>query len=259
MNSTPIVAALRAFLVSSPFVHRFTNTPLLGNRTAIHGRGNRVEQPYAPVMRRFSLSVRGDRNHIAYQTGGYFQDSAIYIIGSGNRIIMGAGVHLRNCLLWISADNATIELGDGCVITKCEMGAEGEGSRISVGRSTLVGGFMWLHDRINRTLLSRLYAVSAPLIIGADGMISDGVTIRTGDSHTIINPDDTIANAPAPVRLGAHCWVCSGATILKGGAMGEGCVLGANSLLTRDYHEQTATLLVGMPASIRREGIRWQK
>ena len=49
-----------------------------------------------------------------------------------------------------------------------------------------------------------------------------------------------------PVALGADCWIGMGVCILPGVTLGEGCVVGAGSVVTRDV--EPYSVVVGNPA-----------
>lgn len=52
--------------------------------------------------------------------------------------------------------------------------------------------------------------------------------------------------------------MCRGSTILKGGAIGDGCILGNSSMLTKDYSNYKNCVLAGNPAKIVKEDIYWK-
>ena len=54
-----------------------------------------------------------------------------------------------------------------------------------------------------------------------------------------------------PVKIGAYCWICANVTILPGVEIGEGCVIGAGSVVTRSIPAHT--LAAGNPCRVIRE------
>lgn len=95
--------------------------------------------------------------------------------------------------------------------------------------------------------------------IGDDVLISWGVTIVDHDSHAISweqRANDTLdwhvgrkdwSNVVlAPVVLERRCWVGFNAIILKGITIGEGAIVGAGSVVTRDVAPYT--VVAGNPA-----------
>lgn len=54
-----------------------------------------------------------------------------------------------------------------------------------------------------------------------------------------------------PVTIGNNCWICSNVTIIGGVKIGEGCVIGAGSVVTRDIPPNS--LAFGVPCRVIRE------
>lgn len=51
-----------------------------------------------------------------------------------------------------------------------------------------------------------------------------------------------------PVHIGRNCWICAGATILPGVTIGDNCVIGAGSVVTRDIPANS--FAAGNPARV---------
>lgn len=87
--------------------------------------------------------------------------------------------------------------------------------------------------------------------IGKEVFISHNVTIMDSDAHHLEDrPVNTI-----PITIGNHVWIGSNVIILKGVHIGDGAVIGAGSVVTRDVPANT--LAVGNPAQIVRANIKW--
>jgi len=54
-----------------------------------------------------------------------------------------------------------------------------------------------------------------------------------------------------PVNVGNKCWICANVTILPGVSIGEGCVIGAGSVVTRDIPANS--FAAGNPCRVIRE------
>ena len=88
--------------------------------------------------------------------------------------------------------------------------------------------------------------------IGQGVAISKGVTIRDSDSHSI-NGKNRIS---APIIIGNHVWIGLNATILKGVSIGDGAVIAAGAVVTRDVPANA--LVGGVPAKIIKGDITWE-
>lgn len=73
--------------------------------------------------------------------------------------------------------------------------------------------------------------VAKKVHLGQDVMIGRGVVIYDSDHHTIRNRCGEITNPDAPVTIGDHVWLATGATVLKGSTIGSGSIVAANSVV----------------------------
>lgn len=86
--------------------------------------------------------------------------------------------------------------------------------------------------------------------IGERCAISWDVLITDTDYHQLAG-----SKSIAPVTIGDHVWVGARAAILKGVTIGDGAVIAAGSLVTRDV--PPGCLVSGSPATVAREGVDW--
>jgi acetyltransferase-like isoleucine patch superfamily enzyme len=134
------------------------------------------------------------------------------------------------------------------------------GAYVQIGRRTQIGA-------------SNLIA-SCGIDIGDDVLMAWGITILDNDSHSLIweerqfdvvqcgidyrnTPEDFTRNKnwgvvkKAPVMIQSKAWVGFNASILKGVTIGEGAVIAACSVVTKDV--PPFTLVAGNPAKIIRD------
>lgn len=89
--------------------------------------------------------------------------------------------------------------------------------------------------------------------IGNGVRIGRNVSIRDWNgTHVIINA--TYKNH-APVHIKNNVWLCSGCTIMPGVTVGEGSVVAANSVVTKDVPPHC--IVAGNPAKVIKENIEW--
>lgn len=119
---------------------------------------------------------------------------------------------------------------------------------------------------------------------GADVQLFDGATLRLGDSfinsgskircHELIeigngcaiSHDFTVMDSDAhslngsrktaPVIIGDHVWIGTRVTILPGVRVGNGAVIAAGALVSKDVPD--GALVAGVPAKVIREHVEWE-
>lgn len=89
--------------------------------------------------------------------------------------------------------------------------------------------------------------------IGKNCCISDNVSIQDSDNHMINNNFEKMSN---PIIIKDHVWIGKNSIILKGVTIGEGAIVGAGSVVTKDV--PPSTLVAGNPAKIIKENIVWE-
>ncbi|WP_206214798.1 MULTISPECIES: DapH/DapD/GlmU-related protein [unclassified Adlercreutzia] len=87
--------------------------------------------------------------------------------------------------------------------------------------------------------------------IGKEVAISHDVTIMDSDHHSICGQPV----AARPVVIGDHVWIGTRSTILKGVTVGEGSIVAAGALVTKDIPPNS--LVAGIPAKVIKEGVWW--
>lgn len=97
---------------------------------------------------------------------------------------------------------------------------------------------------------------SASILIGERSMLSSQVSLRTTDSHGIIDlATDTVVNPPSSIIIEPHVWIGEKASVLKGCQIGAGSIIGAASLVTSALPSRA--ICAGIPAKVIRSGSSW--
>lgn len=89
--------------------------------------------------------------------------------------------------------------------------------------------------------------------IGEGVIISERVVIRDSNNHFI---DYAGYTCTSPIKICDHVWIGVGATILPGVTVGEGSVIAAGSLVTKDVPNNV--VVAGTPARVIKENILWK-
>ncbi len=144
---------------------------------------------------------------------------------------------------------AVTERRRGGVCFTVESGGEvvvGEGAwlRSDVGTVRLVafaGGRLELEEQA--FLNGALVSAKAEVRVGRRSMIGPGSRVYDADQHDF---DDAHPERIEPVRVGDHVWIASDVTVMRGVSIGDHCVVGARSVVTRSLPAHT--LAHGAPA-----------
>lgn len=90
--------------------------------------------------------------------------------------------------------------------------------------------------------------------IGNDVAIARDVIIRDTDAHEIL---DGKHQKEKEVKIGNHVWIGTRAIIMKGVTIGEGAVVAAGAVVTKDVPANCVA--AGIPAKVIRENVEWKK
>lgn len=190
---------------------------------SVRGKGNKIINK--AFCRRLSFDIVGNNNYIEIGTGTVVTDTKIYIRGNNHRLTIGYGSHFKKGELWFEDVNNEIYIGNKVSVEEAHIAVTG----------------------INRRI-----------IIGDDCMLSNQVTLRTGDSHCITdNSTGEKINQEKDIVLEEHVWLGNGVTVLKGVTMGKNSIAGTKSLVTTDISSNC--LCAGIPAKIIRTDINWDR
>lgn len=99
----------------------------------------------------------------------------------------------------------------------------------------------------------------APITLGDGIWIGANVTLAT-PNHPFLAEERLPANYPdgnhdleyaAPITVGDHCWICSGATVCGGVTIGENSIIAAGAVVSRDVPPNS--IVAGVPARVLRQ------
>lgn len=133
---------------------------------------------------------------------------------------------------------------------------------VYIGEDTVIGSYSFLSTmpdgnlRIGNDVLINSFSViggSESVDIG-DHCIFAAYAHITDASHSFDDPDIMIKHArflAKPVKINKNVWLGSSVMIMKGVTIGDGCVIGAKSLVNHDIPPNS--IAVGIPAKIVRK------
>lgn len=170
--------------------------------------------------------IVGKNNNIKIGEHSSLAGTTFRIYGSGNNIVVGKSVRMtKGCNIWIDGDNHSITIGD--------------------------------NSTFNHSVHICAQEIATTIRIGKDCQFANTIIIRTSDSHPIYNEQEERINPPKDVEIGNHVWVCPHSTIMKNCKIGDGSIIGSNSVVTKDVPPYS--LAVGTPAHVVKQNIRWER
>ncbi|RLZ12793.1 acyltransferase [Faecalibacter macacae] len=89
--------------------------------------------------------------------------------------------------------------------------------------------------------------------IGYDVAISENVVIRDSDNHQIVSSNHQMTS---PIKIEDHVWIGTNVIILKGVTVGEGSIIAAGSVVTKDIPKNS--LAAGIPARVIKSNVEWK-
>lgn len=88
-------------------------------------------------------------------------------------------------------------------------------------------------------------------------MFSNSIIVRTSDSHPIFDEDGKRSNPAKDVEIGNHVWIAPNSKVMKGVTIGEGSIIGSDTIVTKDIPE--SCLAVGHPAHVVKTNVKWTR
>jgi acetyltransferase-like isoleucine patch superfamily enzyme len=184
-----------------------------------------------------------DNNEIVIDEGLDAEHSKVSFHGKNNTVVVGKNTHLDRFHIEFYGNNGHFRIGDNShIIGNIVLGSE---CTSRIGDNFMCAG---------RILITT--AEKTSITIGNYCRFNGNIQLRTHDSHPIfdINTHERI-NKSKSIHIGNKVWLGLSVNVLKGVWIGDNCVVGLNSIVTKDIPNNC--LAVGSPAEIKRENIDW--
>ena len=179
-----------------------------------------------PKTSNLKLSINGINNSIVISKNVKIKKGICRIYGNNCKLIIENDTFFENVEFWIQDDNSVVKIG--------------KNNRFCgpIDISVIEGG---------------------EIIFGNDCLVSRNVSIVNGDSHKIFDKNGERINFSTKLLIGNHVWIGKNVNFLKNGSVGDESVIGANSLVTKDYHNIKNCIIAGHPAKIIKSNIIWKE
>src|SRR3954463_9787168 len=155
----------------------------------------------------------------------------------------------------------------------------GPGVKLEIGRDAVLRlrGWAWGGHGTKIRVHEGECEIGAKTVLGQECTISAFQHVSIGrecilaDRVMLIDFDHGVVEVERPVRLqgiykrdvrvGSNCWIGYGACILRGATVGDNCVIGTNTVVTKDIPSNA--VVAGAPARVVRMreapvGLRWR-
>lgn len=143
------------------------------------------------------------------------------------QIELGRGVFVgRHAWLNMNEPTARLVIGPGCVI--------GNDFSVTCAELVEIGSGVLMSSRV--TLLDQVHDFASWLAPNLAGTTPEAPHFSWA------------MTSPRPVRVGSGSWIGIGVVVLPGVTIGEGCVVGANAVVTRDI--PAYSVAAGVPAAV---------
>lgn len=196
---------------------------------------------------KINIKLVGRNNYLKLGKDLSTQPNNLICLEDESSLLLGNNASLGgDTLIWVR-DHATIQIGDRLLLH--------QKNRIMTRRAkTIIGNHMTPADDF------RLSAELHDVQIGDDFMSSHRTTILGTSSHCILNLSSStneLLERERGLRVGNHVWLGANTTLLPNTEIGDGCVVGAGSVVKNKFDKNV--IIAGNPARIIKTDYSWER
>lgn len=171
----------------------------------------------------------------------FFQEKG----SKNNKIIIGCNTSMIKCKVFFYGSDNTLIIGNNCGILGNSFIMYDDNNEIIIG------------DSLNSADETQIISLEGKKInVGSGCLFSYGIEIRNSDSHSIVDSDGKRMNIAKDIIIEDNVWIAQRSLILKGARLLNGCVVGANSLLTSHTYD-SCCVYAGIPAKKIKDNVKW--
>lgn len=184
---------------------------------------------------------------------------SLFFKRKGGITFIGKSVKIRHARHVAAGKGLT--LGDGVFINALSKGGVTIGENVSIGAGSILectgvirelGESIVIGDHVGFAQ-NAFISVRGTVEIGDDCIFGPNVSIHS-ENHVFSDRNTPIRLQGATrlgVKIGKDCWIGSGAIILDGVTVGDGCVIAANAVVNKDV--PAYSVVGGVPAKVIKE------
>lgn len=141
-----------------------------------------------------------------------------------------------------------IEVGDDCTFSQnCELTAWTSYREIKYQPSIIIGNGCTFRQRVHITAINKIQ-IGDHLLTGNDVLISDNNHGVIEKKDLQISPQDRSLSSKGEIIIGNNVWIGDKACIIGKVTIGDGAIIGANSVVTKDV--PAYSVVAGVPAKL---------
>lgn len=180
----------------------------------------------------------------------FFHLFALIRFKLNHRISLGKNIRIKGRVNYHIVQNSKLLIGNNVLVNSSnykyhvnmhspvKLIADGENSIIEIGDNTRIHGTC-IHAK-NK------------IVIGRNCLIAANCQIIDSNAHELLmeTPESRLSSIDfgKPILIGDNCWIGMNSIILPGVSIGDGAVIAAGSIVTKDVQEKT--IVGGNPAKL---------
>lgn len=164
-----------------------------------------------------------------------------------SRLRIGSGTRIDDNCSIIVDNESEVTLGKGCRVSNNNVIRALDQSNINIEDGSSIGH----NAEISVSCGNKIH-------IGKQALLSYYIKMRSGNGHAIFDLDNKCVHPNNhSIEIGENVWICMGATLLGGAKIENHSIVGADSLVNREFPDHV--ILGGNPARIIRKNIDWNR
>ncbi len=228
------------------------NVHCAGNYISVKGNGSVFAVDGDGYIRDSFCNIKGNNNYFTIAEHSKLSGkSNIRVFGNNNTVIIGKACNLTNISIYITGNNNKITIDENVSAVIAAFHMENDNNAIHIGKKTTI------HGRDNN-ITEFVTDEGTSIVVKNDCMISNDVSFRTTDSHSVLNGKGERINPANDIEINNHVWIGMRSMIFKNTVIYDNCVVGAGSFCNKDY-EKESCLIAGNPAKIVKENVNWSR
>lgn len=214
-----------------------------------------VEKLIAKMKRQPGYRIQGDYSLFQLFMVFYYRfwqavrGIRIKIIAGKTKGIVFAGkrVRIEHPYLFKAENNLIIE--DNAFINALSKKGLQVGRNVNIGKNAIIICSGVLANKGTGIVIGNNTAIGAQCFLGGQGGIEIGNDVIFGPGVRVFSENHNFKDPIVPIRLqgenrqgvkiGNNCWIGSGATILDGVNIANGCIIAANSIVVNNVPENS--------------------